>query len=103
MIIRVGDRIQWDAEAHVHTSQMDIPDTGRVEAILPKAFKHFGETVDSCEREDAGIIWVQVDDSTARIGFGAGAADLAFPAAEDVWEESDEESGLDLLRELWSD
>lgn len=91
-MIRVGDRIEWDSAAHTHTRQMNIPNTGRIEHILPKGFKHVDDSVESCEQKDAVMFTVKVDNDTARIGLSANCPDLKFPDEKesndlDDWED----------------
>ena len=95
-MLRAGDRIAWDKEAHVHTKQMDIESTGKIYSILPKGFKHVDDRVETCELEKAAIIWVQVDGSPARIGLGPKNPDLKFPDAK-------EDDGTDLMDDLWDE
>jgi len=96
MKLRAGDRIEWDNDAHTHTKQMDIMNTGKIESILPKNFKHVSHVLDECELDRAAVIWVKVDDSPARIGLGPRNPDLRFPDAK-------KDDGMDLMDELWDD
>ena len=99
MMIKAGDRIEWDPEAHDHTryfSSKGMGNTGRIYGILPKGFAHISERVAQCRREDASILWVEVDNDTARLGFCADCKDLQFPDGE-------EDDGMSLLDDLWDE
>ena len=91
LLIRVGDSVEWDKDAHTHTKQMKIPNTGKIEGILPEGFNHVDDRVEECQRKDACIIFVKVDNSTARIGLLAKHEDLKFSEQEekdlDDWED----------------
>ena len=95
-MIRVGDRLEWESDAHVHTKQfaeLGCTNTGKIYGIVPVGFTHINDRVEACRREDAAILFVQIDDSTGRIGLRADYSDLVFPDAAD--------DGLDLLADLW--
>lgn len=86
-MISVGDRIEWDSEAHIHTRELKLPNTGRIEQILPKRLKHVGGNVESCAREDAALLFIKIDHSPARIGLCADLPDLRFPDQKDDLDE----------------
>ena len=94
-MVRVGDRLQWDNDAHIHTSQMNIANTGVIEQIHPVGATHFDDSVEACALEEATTFTIKVDDGPARICLCANCEDLVFPDAAD--------DGLDLLAELWDE
>jgi hypothetical protein len=91
-MIKVGDKVMWDSQAHTHTkflASVGCKSTGVVYGILPKGFKHVDDHVEQCKDEGAVIIWVKVDDDTARIGLSPEDPDVKFPDAEADDEVSD--------------
>lgn len=93
-MIRVGDKVEWDSSAHAHTralAELGCGSTGTINGITPKGFSHINDRVESCERSEASILWISIDNDTARIGIRADAEDLVFADEEpedlDSWED----------------
>jgi hypothetical protein len=82
-MIKAGDRIEWDKQAHLHTKQMNIESTGIIDRMLPFGQAHIDNTVDECEMDKVAIFFIKVDGSNARIGLTSGFGDLRFPDGVD--------------------
>jgi len=78
-MIKAGDRIEWDNEAHIHTAQMDIKNTGIIDRILPINAEHIDHCVTECALDAIHLLFIRVDDSRARIILSGRGKDLKFP------------------------